>query len=129
MQHLPGVDVKEYRSKEKVFKEYGKKFFDSSPDDLKAISDRFVSSSVPAERGFAEVLGKLQDASDSRREAVLFGLWQQPAFRKSVYRLKKLGLASPEGLPESGETPEPDKTDSERYLEGMTKAYSSDSVE
>ena len=59
-----------------------------NPAEIASIAQAMQASPDKASQEYARVLSQINDAQPSQKEAILFGLNQQPAFREIVRKLK-----------------------------------------
>lgn len=64
-----------------------KSFVNKTPQDIQALADIFSASDSKAAQSYVAPLLKASQADDRTRSAVLFGLYQQPAFREMKRKL------------------------------------------
>lgn len=67
---------------------YKKSLKADNPAEIASVAQAMQSSSDKASQEYSRVLNQIIDAPASQKEAVLFGLNQQPAFRELVRKLK-----------------------------------------
>lgn len=66
---------------EDILKNAGNKIAEASPEELQRLTQLAMSKGSTV---YAKTLGKLVDAPDAKKRAVIFSLMQQPAFRKML---------------------------------------------
>jgi len=59
-----------------------------NPSEISSITKTMQASPDKASQEYSRVLNQIVDAPASQKEAVLFGLNQQPAFRELVRKIK-----------------------------------------
>lgn len=65
---------------------------DATPDDINQLSNKLLEKYGESVQPFVNQLAKAVNAPDNRKTALLFGIYQQPSFRKAIEKIGRDAL-------------------------------------